>query len=120
MFVECTTTSVWCRSLLSGALLLRRQQLVGLMFNTIREKYGGLHLPAGLALLMAMPREFLLRRVRSFTVHCCDCFGIAVSAAGLPRALPQAAKFSYLCPGSLSGSTRSCSQLPVRGCTCTA
>lgn len=36
-----------------------------LTYNTVREKYAGLHLPESLALLAAKPREFLLRRVRT-------------------------------------------------------
>lgn len=46
-------------------MICRRQELVELVYNTVREKYAGLNYPESLALLAAKPREFLLRRVRN-------------------------------------------------------
>jgi hypothetical protein len=43
----------------------RRQELVQLVYNTVREKYSAFNLPDSLALLLAKPREFLLRRVHN-------------------------------------------------------
>jgi hypothetical protein len=48
-----------------------RQELVQLVYNTVREKYSGLYFPETLALLAAKPREFLLRRVRDIRLHVC-------------------------------------------------
>lgn len=43
----------------------RVKQLVELTYDTIREPYHSLPLPAGLAKAMAAPREFLNKKVRS-------------------------------------------------------
>ena len=42
----------------------RRQELVQLVYNTVREKNTSFYYPDTLALLAAKPREFLMRRVR--------------------------------------------------------
>ena len=42
----------------------RRKQLLELVYETIREKYGGIAAPLLLMKLAAKPREWLLKRVR--------------------------------------------------------
>lgn len=48
----------------------RRQELVELIYATVREKQTYFHLPESIALLAAKPREFLLRRVRCAFESC--------------------------------------------------
>lgn len=54
---------------LAGPRVYTRRELVELIYNTVREKYAGLHLPESLALLAAKPREFLLRRGIAIPSH---------------------------------------------------